>query len=129
MQLLLVDDHALVLQGLQSMLSEEPEIEKIFTANSVEEALGILQNEPKIRLVLTDLQMPRKSGFDLIMSIQSNFLEVKVIAVSMLDDATQIQRALSLGVHGYVMKNEKKKIYSYHESPNEQNPRGYSDYL
>lgn len=109
MEILLVDDHVLVLQGLRSILEGEAEIESVHTAVSYEKAIQIIENTPSISIVLTDLQMPGKSGFELIETISYRFPAIKIIAVSMVEEPILIQKTLEKGAKGYVFKNEKKE--------------------
>ena len=59
--ILLVDDHPLVLEGLKNILKHEEKINLIFEASNGEEALNILEKND-IELVISDISMPKMSG-------------------------------------------------------------------
>ncbi|MCF8427374.1 MAG: LytTR family DNA-binding domain-containing protein [Bacteroidia bacterium] len=65
MQTLIVDDEKLAREGLKNLLKEFPEIQIIAEASNVDEALEIIDKQ-KPQLVFLDIQMPEKTGFDLL---------------------------------------------------------------
>ncbi|MBP7512657.1 MAG: response regulator, partial [Bacteroidia bacterium] len=65
MQTLIVDDERLAREGLKTLLRDFPEIQIIAEASNVDEALEIIDKQ-KPQLVFLDIQMPEKTGFDLL---------------------------------------------------------------
>lgn len=103
MKLLLVDDHAIVTDGLQVLLQNEEGftiVEKLVSGNF---ALAYLkQNE--VDLMITDYSMPDMDGLTLVKQAKALRPELKIIVLSMHDEATMIKDMLSAGVDGYVLK-------------------------
>lgn len=101
----LVEDHAVVRQGLAAMISAEPDLEVCGESASVTDALSRI-GEAKPDVALVDLSLGDGSGLDLIKKLSSVLPELKVIVLSMHDEKVHAPRALVAGAHGYVMKHE-----------------------
>ena len=101
----IVEDHPVFREGLVRMLSTEKNLEVCGEAGDFETGLkGIKQFKPD--LVLVDLELPDKSGLDLIKKVRSLKLPVKMLVVSMYDEALYADRVLRAGGDGYIMKEE-----------------------
>ena len=82
-KILLVDDHAIVLDGLKSLLSKIENIEIAGVANNGDEGLEQLR-KTKADLVITDLNMPGIDGLEFIKTIRNDFPPTKIIVLSLL---------------------------------------------
>jgi DNA-binding NarL/FixJ family response regulator len=102
-KILLVDDHAIVRQGLHSLLEKEPDIEVVGEAEDGREALE-LARELLPDVVVMDITMPNLNGVDATRQIMHEFPKVKVIALSMHSDRTFVVSMLKAGASGYVLK-------------------------
>jgi DNA-binding NarL/FixJ family response regulator len=102
-RVLLVDDHALLRAGLRSRLEQESAIEVVGEADSAERAI-VLARALQPDIVLLDLLLPRRSGFDAIPEISRVAPAARVIVVSSQTAAGSVRRALSAGAAGYVPK-------------------------
>jgi DNA-binding NarL/FixJ family response regulator len=101
----IVEDHPVFREGLVRMLAAEKDLEVCGEAGDFEKGLkGIKQFKPD--LVLVDLELPDKSGLDLIKKARSLKLPVKMLVVSMYDEALYADRVLRAGGDGYIMKEE-----------------------
>ncbi|HEY1788775.1 MAG TPA: response regulator transcription factor, partial [Verrucomicrobiae bacterium] len=101
----LVEDHPVFREGMARMLSTEKDLEVCGEAGDYEAGLKNIQRfRPDI--VLVDLELPGKSGLDLIKKIRSLKLPVKLLVVSMYDEALYADRVLRAGGDGYIMKEE-----------------------
>lgn len=101
----IVEDHPVFREGLVRMLSTEGDLEICGEAGDYEKGLsGIKKFKPD--LVLVDLELPGKSGLDLIKKVRSIKLPVKMLVVSMYDEALYADRVLRAGGDGYIMKEE-----------------------
>ncbi len=103
-RVLIVDDHAVVRQGLNMFLSRDPELEIIGEANNGQEAVArVAELAPDV--VLMDLVMPVMDGIAAIKIIRSQHPETEVVALtSVLEDAAVIG-AVRAGAIGYLLKD------------------------
>jgi two-component system response regulator NreC len=102
-KILLADDHAIVRQGLHSLLEKEPDIEVVGEAEDGREALE-LARELMPDVVVMDITMPNLNGVEATRLITHEFPKVKVIALSMHSDRTFVVSMLKAGASGYVLK-------------------------
>jgi DNA-binding NarL/FixJ family response regulator len=101
----IVEDHPVFREGLVRMLGREKDLEICGEAGDYEKGIkGIKQLKPD--LVLVDLELPGKSGLDLIKKVRSSKQDVKMLVVSMYDEALYADRVLRAGGDGYIMKEE-----------------------
>jgi DNA-binding NarL/FixJ family response regulator len=103
-RVLLVDDHAMVLQGLRIFLGTDPHIKIVGQARDGNEAIRLAE-DLKPDVVLMDLLMPGMGGIEAIESIRRSTPETEVIALtSMLEDGSVIG-AIKAGAIGYLLKD------------------------
>ena len=102
-RILLVDDHALFRSGMRSILESEPDFEVVGEAESGEEAV-----DPTHRLspqvVLMDVHMPGIGGIEATRRVLRIDAEIRVIALTVLDDEPFPTRLLDAGARGYLTK-------------------------
>ena len=105
-RVLLVDDHAIVRQGLIALLEMRPEIEVIGeAADGVEAVEQALLLEPDV--ILMDLKMPRKNGIDATRDIIKQRPDARILILSSFNDDVQIVESISAGALGYLLKDAK----------------------
>lgn len=103
-RVLLVDDHAIVREGLRLLLKFDPEIEVVGEASDGKEALERAR-ELSPQVVLMDLLMPRMDGIAATEAIKEQLPEVEVVALtSVLEDASVVG-AVRAGAIGYLLKD------------------------
>ena len=103
-RLLLVDDQSLICQGLKAMLSLEPDLEVIGTADNGEMAIEqVALLSPDV--VLMDLRMPVMDGREATRLISERFPQVKVLVLSTFDDDRYITDSIRAGAKGYLLKD------------------------
>ncbi|MEL6811064.1 MAG: response regulator transcription factor [Bacteroidota bacterium] len=100
----IVDDHKMVIEGLQLLLQNEKNITVVGTAMSGEEALEAIP-KATVDVVLMDINMPGMNGIDTCKSLLKSLPDLKVIAISMHKESSLIKLMLSSGAKGYVLKN------------------------
>ena len=109
-QVMLVDDHAMVRQGMSSLINSESDLEVVAEANSADQALEILEAEQKIDIVLLDLTLKEVADLELIHKLNVLFPHLPILVVSMHNERVYAERALKSGARGYVMKQEPGEI-------------------
>lgn len=103
-RLLLVDDQALVCQGLKAMLNLEPDIEVAGIANNGYIAVQQVEAlQPDV--VLMDIKMPIMDGREATRIIGQKFPDTKVLVVSTFDEDDYIAHAIKAGAKGYLLKD------------------------
>ncbi|WP_280151845.1 response regulator [Piscinibacter sp. XHJ-5] len=103
-QVLCVDDHPIVRQGIQTLLSLEPDMALVAEAANGREAIQQFRaHRPDVTLM--DLQMPGVNGLDAIGAIRAEFPHARIIVLTTFADDAQAQRALQAGASGYLLKN------------------------
>ena len=102
--ILAVDDHAIFLQGVISLLTDQPDMKLVAQASSGLEAIQQFRlHRPDITLM--DLQMPEMNGLDAIIAIRGEFPDAKIIVLTTYGGDVQVLRALKAGARGYLLKN------------------------
>lgn len=101
---LLVDDHILVLDGLRARLELENNINVLGTANNGLEALG-QSKKLKPDVVLMDVSMPVLNGIEAAKRFQSEQPDIKILMLSMHQDKEYILSLIQAGASGYVLKD------------------------
>lgn len=103
-RVLLVDDHAIVRQGLAAMIENEPDMTVVGQAGNGQEAIACYrQLQPDITLM--DLRMPHMSGVDATIAICAEFTHARIIVLTTYDGDEDIYRALRAGAKGYLLKD------------------------
>ncbi len=104
-KIVLVDDHAIVIDGLKSLLSKSEKAEVVATASTAEEGLRRLK-ETAAELVITDINMPGMDGLEMIRTIRKEFPPTKIIVLSLHDEPHYICNILKNRIQGYILKND-----------------------
>jgi signal transduction histidine kinase len=103
-QVLCVDDHPIVRQGIETLLSVEPDMALVAQAANGREAIQQFRaHRPDVTLM--DLQMPGMSGLDAIGAIRAEFPDARIIVLTTYAGDAQAQRALQAGARGYLLKS------------------------
>lgn len=102
--ILLTDDHQIIIDGLKSLLKNSEEINVSAQANTGREALRIL-GILSIDVVLMDIDMPVMNGIEALKEIRKHYGDVKVIILSMHKEAGMIKSLIELGANGYLLKS------------------------
>ncbi|MCB4799154.1 response regulator [Neotamlana laminarinivorans] len=109
--IIIVDDHKMFLDGLQSILTSEINYNIIYTAKNgeqVEKYLNI-NKEEKIDLIITDISMPKMDGIALNKTIKKQNKNIKTLVISMHSDGERIETLIDNNVDGYVPKYAEKQ--------------------
>ncbi len=106
--ILLVDDHAMIRDAIKFYFEAEEGYQVKGEASNGIEALQLLQKE-NYDVVVTDISMPGMDGITMLDQIRKDYPDQKVLVLSMLDDAVYINRMIALGANGYILKNAPKE--------------------
>ncbi len=123
---LIVDDHQLFLDGLNTVFSQQDDISVLHSTTSAKEALDFVQHTPP-DLIITDIAMPEMNGIEFIKAVKEIHPSIKILVVSMFQNMhsyqnidgyllkeSSIDRVLQV-VRGIVLRNE--TYYDFEESP------------
>jgi len=102
-RVLLVDDHAMIRQGLCSLLEKQPDIEVVGSVEDGRKAVDIAR-ELAPDLVIMDISMPNLNGIDATRKIVGEMGDVKVIALSIHSSRHFVSEMLKAGASGYILK-------------------------
>ena len=107
-KVLIVDDHPVVREGLQGLITSEPGLEVIGEAANGTEALAkVLTLQPDI--ILLDLAMPGKDGIETIIDIKQESPDARILVLTSFDEADKIFAAVKAGALGYLIKDSSPK--------------------
>ncbi|MVN76194.1 response regulator [Hymenobacter sp. HMF4947] len=106
-RIFLVDDHAIVRDGIRALLAAEPNIEVVGEASNGQELLDQLPTTPA-DVVLLDINMPVLDGLATTLRLQAEFPHVRVLILSMLSHERYIGQLFEAGALGYVLKSADK---------------------
>lgn len=103
-RILIADDHALVLSGIELELQKRSDCNLVFKANSGKEAWQAIKTHRPSHAIL-DIRMGEMTGIDIAQKILDEKLPISVVLLTMYHDYEFIQRARQLGVSGYLLKD------------------------
>lgn len=104
----IVDDHPVVVEGIHSLLINEPDI---FWAGHALTAASCISHFEKITVdvILMDINLPDKSGIDLCAEIKKIKPCTQILALSTLNQPSYIRKMIENGASGYILKNADKE--------------------
>ncbi len=103
-EILVVDDHPITRAGFVGIINSQPDLQVTREASSPSQALDMVSHKVP-ELILTDMQMPGRSGVEFIKDLHSIQPELPILVVSMHDEVVYGERALRAGARGYLMKD------------------------
>lgn len=104
LKLLVVEDHALVREGLVRLLAQVDEEVSVSGKPDFESALALLDAEEDFDLILLDLALPGIDGFAGLDILRKRFPAIPVVVVSAFDDVPTVSRVMNLGASGFIPK-------------------------
>ncbi|WKN33708.1 response regulator transcription factor [Porifericola rhodea] len=103
--ILLVDDHQIIRDGIKLMLQNSESINIAEEASSVPEALEILERRSDISMVISDISLPKQDGFDLLKIIKKKHEDMQFLFLSMYIEEHYALQAVEQGADGYLPKD------------------------
>jgi DNA-binding NarL/FixJ family response regulator len=107
-RILLVDDHQVILDGIEAYLKERDDAEVIDRALNAEECLNKIEHHKHLDLVILDVNLPDKDGIKLAEEIRSFNKELKILAYSLHRQVEFVKSIIGAGAKGYVLKTSGK---------------------
>src|SRR5438309_5436010 len=100
-EVLVLDDHPVVTEGLRSLLERQPDLEVVAEALTLDQALEI-RVEPDV--VVADLVLGEHRGAEVVSALRARFPTAAVLVLTMVDEPAAVRSALSAGARGYLLK-------------------------
>ncbi len=108
MRVLIADDHQFILESIEILVSTMPDYEVVGTYSNGKELLNSLKTHENIDVVMSDFNMPEMNGIELTYQIRQHYPHIKVLLLTVSEEANTIEEAFKAGVSGYVMKKAGK---------------------
>lgn len=105
LRVVLVDDHAVVREGYRRVLEMDPSVQVIAEHDSADAAIAALQRGESPDVMVLDLSMPGRSGFEVLRCAQQREPKVPVLVFTMHDSRAMVDQALQVGARGFVTKS------------------------
>lgn len=107
-EVFIVDDHYMIIEGIRTLLLDEKGIELIGHSSNAASCLSFLKNkQPDV--ILMDISMPGKSGVELCKEVRDLYPSVFVIGLSTFNQFTYIDAMMENGASGYLLKNASRQ--------------------
>lgn len=103
LQILIVDDHQILLDGIEAMLHGVGGFKVVGKCSDGNTALNFL-SENSVDVLLTDLYMPNMTGMELTQKVKKQFPNVKVLALSVSYDVSIVHDLIDAGISGFIIK-------------------------
>lgn len=103
----IVDDHKVVIEGIISLLQNEPELQVVGHAGTAAACLQFLSAQSP-DVILMDISLPDMNGIDLCRMVKFGYPGIMVLALSTFNQGTYIDKMMENGASGYLLKNAEK---------------------
>lgn len=103
--IILVDDHHIVRQGIRTLLEMETDITVIGETDQQEELLLLLEKKQPVDVIILDINMPKTDGITLTKRIKELHPQAQIIILSMMDHEKYVAQAMEAGANAYLIKN------------------------
>ncbi|MDZ7839556.1 MAG: response regulator transcription factor [Gammaproteobacteria bacterium] len=110
MKILVVDDHVLIREALRGVLKELKNDAEVIEAPDSRLAMQSVHDNPDLELILLDLYLPDRSGFDVLSELRERHPGISVAVLSVSVDHDDITRALDLGALGFIPKSARREV-------------------
>lgn len=108
-RVLIVDDQAVVRQGLKVMLEQDENMKVTHEAENGQEAIDILEGNHLVDVILMDVRMPVMNGMEATREIKSRWPEIKIIILTTFNDEQYAMETLKDGASGFLLKTADSK--------------------
>ncbi len=108
MNILIVDDHSVIREGLHAVLSESKTVKNIYSSSNGLEAIELIKHH-SIDIVLMDIRMPEMDGIEATRRINEYDKNIKVIALTMHNEHYFLAEIMKAGAVGYLLKSTERE--------------------
>lgn len=121
-QVVIVDDHVMVREGIKQLLEMDGDIRIIGEASDGEEGIRVVEKtDPDV--ILLDVNMPKMNGLEMLQKMKENGIRRKVLILTIHNEVEYLLKAIEIGVNGYVLKDSelavlRKAIFSVYHGEN-----------
>ncbi|EDP97659.1 response regulator transcription factor [Kordia algicida OT-1] len=110
LNIIIADDHQIVIDGLKSLLVAHPHIKVVGEASDGEEALKLIENNT-VNIAVLDISMPKMNGVETTKIIKKKYPYIKILILTMHDGDEFIHELFEIGADGYILKNRGKEEF------------------
>ena len=110
MDVLIVDDHALIRDALRRVLEQLGREVTVFEAGDCDRAFALIEAQPELELVLLDLNLPGMHGLAALGELRTRYPAVSVVVISAAEDRASVTQALDHGAMGYIPKSSSNEV-------------------
>jgi DNA-binding NarL/FixJ family response regulator len=110
MKFLLIDDHALIREALSSVLRELRSDAVVLEAASCQQGTDLMREHADVSLILLDLRLPDRDGFDMLAVLRETYPAVGVVMLSAFNDRDNVVKALDQGALGFISKTSSRDV-------------------
>lgn len=103
-KVMIVDDHAMIREGIKRLLEFDGNISVVAEASDGEECLSIIK-KTDLDILLLDINMPKKNGIEVLQEIRSKKMKIKVLMLTVHNEVEYLIKAVDIGVDGYILKD------------------------
>ena len=104
-KLIIADDHQLFRNGLEELLRKYDDIKIVKSVADGFELMEVVKSQLEIDIVLLDITMPNRDGFQVLKELKTLNSTIKPIVISMHSDGNYIAKCAKMGAYGYLLKN------------------------
>jgi DNA-binding NarL/FixJ family response regulator len=109
-EILVVDDHALIREALRGVLKELKGEAIVLEASSCNQAMQVIGEHPNLDLILLDLNLPDRDGFSMLTELGERYPAISVVVLSAQQDRGSVLKALDLGALGFIPKSGQREV-------------------
>jgi two-component system response regulator DegU len=102
--IMIVDDHSMVREGLKQLLELDGDINVIAEASNGQQCIELLDDR-RTDVLLLDINMPIMNGLQVLQYLKDNKKKIKVLILTIHNEVEYLMRAVEIGVNGYVLKD------------------------
>jgi len=110
MKFLVVDDHTLIREALRGVLIELQRDAVVLEAGTCGEAMALIQQHADLSLMLLDLKLPDRDGFDVMAELREHHPALSVVMLSAFNDRDNVIKALDGGALGFIPKTGSRDV-------------------